>query len=108
MPELSDMVARVDRTLYGDPERVGAYELQGQARLTGWAGGAEAAQGGGGGAWFKLEPTALHVRDRDGVETVVPVTDPQTEALRGMALAAAAIAGLGVALTVAGRIWRAR
>lgn len=107
MPKLQDVAARVNRTLYGDPLQVGGYEMQPQARLTGWAGGMEA-NGGGGGAWLKLEPMALHVRNRDGSETTVAISDPQAAVMRGMAVPAAVVAGLSVVLMIVARIWRAR
>lgn len=108
MPELKDVAARVDRVLYGEPVQVGGYELQTQARLTGWAGGMETDGNGGGGAWLKLTPTALHVRDHDGGEKTVPITDPQAAALRGMAVPAAIVAALSVVLMIVVRLWRAR
>ena len=108
MPELKDAAARVDRVLYGEPLQVDGYELQTQARLTGWAGGMEADGNGGGGAWLKLTPTALHVRDQDGSETTVAISDPQAAAMRGMAVPAALVAGLSVAAMIVVRLWRAR
>lgn len=108
MPELKDAPTRVDRVLYGDPVQVGGYELQTQARLTGWAGGMEADGNGGGGAWLKLKPTALHARDHDGGEKTVLITDPQAAAMRGMAVPAAIVAGLSVVLMIVVRLWRAR
>lgn len=108
MPELKDAATRVDRVLYGEPMQFGGYELQTQARLTGWAGGMEADGNGGGGAWLKLAPTALHVRDQDGGEKTVPITDPQAAAMRGMAVPAAIVAGLSVVLMIVLRLWRAR
>lgn len=108
MPELKDAATRVDRVFYGEPVQVGGYELQTQARLTGWAGGMEADGNGGGGAWLKLTPTALHVRDNDGSETTVSISDPQAAALRGMAVPAAIVAGLSVVLMIVARLWRAR
>ncbi|MCB0001902.1 MAG: hypothetical protein KDI07_10505 [Anaerolineae bacterium] len=108
MPALNDAATRVDRVLYGEPVQIGGYELQAQARLTGWAGGMEADGGGGGGAWLKLTPTAFHVRDHDGGETMVPITDPQAAAMRGMAMPAAIVAVMSVVLMVVVRLWRAR
>lgn len=107
MPELKDVAARVERTLYGDSMQIGGYELQSEARLTGWAGGMETDGNGGGGAWLKLEPTALHVRDQDGSETTVPISDPQAAVMRGMAVPAAVVAGLSVVLIIVARLWRA-
>ena len=108
MPELTDVVRRVDQRFYGDPLHVDGYQLQPEARLTGWAGGMDAPGGGGGGARLKLTPTALHVRDRDGSETTVPISDPQSAVLRGMAVPAAIVAGLSVVLMFVARRWRAR
>ncbi len=108
MSGLKDVATRVNRTLYGNPVQVGGYEVQAQARLTGWAGGMEADGNGGGGAWLKLEPMALHVRDRDGSETTVAISDPQAAAMRGMAWPAAVVAGLSVVLIFVARLWRAR
>lgn len=106
MPELKDVASHVDKTLYGDPVQVAGYEFQSEARLTGWAGGMEAGSGGGGGAWLKLEPVALHVRDRDGSETTVPIFDPQAKAMRGMVVPAVIVAGLSVVLVIVARLWR--
>ena len=86
-----------------------AAEKYGHAQF-GWAGGMDAPGGGngGGGAWLKLEPTALHVRDHDGVETTVLVSDPQAAAMRGMAVPAIAAAGVGVVLMIVARLMRGR
>lgn len=108
MPELTDGMRRIDRTLVGDPIQVAGYDVQPVARLTGRVGSGGQGPGGGGGAWLRLTPTELRVSIRDSAPAIVPITDPQRDALRGMAVPMVATALAGIVLVSVAWIRRAR
>lgn len=108
MSDFQNRVRRVDRTLVGDPIRVAGYDVQPVARLTGRAGGGGQGSGGGGGAWLRLTPTELRVSIRDSAPAIVPISDPQRDALRGMAMQMAATALAGIVLVAVAWIRHAR
>lgn len=108
MPDFQNGVTRIDRTLVGDSLQVGGHRVTPVARLTGRAGGGAQGSGGGGGAWLRLRPTELRVSIRDSAPAIVPITDPQRDALRGMAVQMVATALAGIVLVSVAWIRRAR
>ena len=102
MEEMKNKPGRIDRELMGEPITVGERTIQPVARLRGWAGGADGAQGGGGAAWLSVRPVEVIVREADGSENRVPITDPAAMAVRGVVMPALAVAGVCLAM-IAGR-----
>ncbi len=88
---------RVERTLTGDLVTVEERTLQLVAQVTGWRG----TNGGknGGGARLRLQPVEVVVREGDGSERRVPITDPTRDTTRGIVVAGLLIAALSWLLT---------
>jgi uncharacterized spore protein YtfJ len=98
--EVSMKPGRIDRELIGEPITVGGRTIQPVARLSGWAGGTngDAMRGVGGGAWLKVRPVEVIVREQDGSESRVPIVDPAAVALRGIVTSALVVAGVCTAV----------
>ena len=94
---------RIDWELVGEPILVGSRAVQPVARLNGWVGGNISEQGGGAGAWVRVRPVEVVVREADGAESRVPIVDAEQAALRGMVVPALAVAGLCAAI-IAGKM----
>ena len=103
MPEEKTRPNRIDWELVGEPILVGSRAVQPVARLSGWAGGNMGEQGGGAGAWVRVRPVEVVVREADGAESRVPIVDAEQAALRGMVVPALAVAGLCAAI-IAGKM----
>jgi hypothetical protein len=69
---------------------IGGRTIQPVARVAGWYG----QTGGGAGAWLRIIPVEVIVRESDGTEYRVPVTDPMREAMRGIIFSALLVAGV--------------
>jgi len=91
--------SKIERRLIGDPIAVGKRTIQPVARVTGWCGSREGETGGGAGAWLRVAPVEVVVREGDGTEYRVPITDPTHETVRRMVLATLLIAVLCWLLT---------
>ena len=68
---------RLDWELVGEPIIAGERTIQPVARLSGWAGGNMSEQGGGAGAWVRVRPVEVVVREADGTESRVPIVDAE-------------------------------
>jgi hypothetical protein len=94
---------RIDWELVGEPILAGGRAVQPVARLSGWAGGNMSKQGGGAGAWVRVRPVEVVVREADGAESRVPIIDPGQAAVRGVIIPALAVAGICAAI-IAGKV----
>lgn len=90
---------RVERTLTGDPMTVEERTVQLVARVTGWRGTNGSKSGGGGGARLRIQPVEAVVREGDGSERCVPITDPTRETIRRIVVAGLLIAAFSWLLT---------
>lgn len=86
----------LDRRLALPPLTIGSRTLQPVARLAGWRGGVADNWAG---AWLRVVPVEVIVRERDGSEQRLRLVDGTATALRAM---------IGVALLVALLSWVAR
>ena len=103
MPEEKTRPNRIDWELVGEPIVAGGRAIQPVARLSGWVGGNISEQGGGAGAWVRVRPVEVVVREADGTESRVPIVDAEQAAIRGMVIPALAVAGICAAL-IAGKV----
>jgi len=103
MPEEKTRPNRIEWELIGEPILVGGRAVQPVARLSGWAGGKMSEQGGGAGAWVRVRPVEVVVREVDGTESRVPIVDAGEAAMRGMAMQGLAVAGICAAI-IAGKM----
>jgi len=103
MPEEKTRPNRLDWELVGEPILVGNRAVQPVARLSGWAGGNMSEKGGGAGAWVRVRPVEVVVREADGTESRVPIVDAEQAAIRGMVVPALAVAGICAAI-IAGKL----
>ena len=94
---------RLDWELVGEPILAEGRTIQPVARLSGWAGGNIGEKGGGAGAWVRVRPVEVVVREADGTESRVPIVDAGEAAVRGMAMQGLAVAGICAAL-IAGKM----
>jgi hypothetical protein len=83
---------RVDRPVQGDPIAVGERTVQPVARVSGWRGSNQSTGAAGAGGWLHITPVEVVVREQDGAEQHIPITDETATALRGIVLAALAVA----------------
>jgi hypothetical protein len=88
MAERDPTRTRVDRRLVGEPIPVGERTIQPVAQVSGWYGSGRSETGSGAGAWVRITPVEVIVREGDGDEYSVPITDGTREALRGIFFAA--------------------
>jgi hypothetical protein len=83
---------KIDRRLIGESMMVGERTLQPVARVVGWYGvGADKTRVGAG-AWLRVIPIEVIVRERDGHEYRVPLGNPMRRARRGIVLSALLVA----------------
>jgi len=94
MTDRGPIRAKIERQLTGESIRVGERTIQPVARVTGWHGWGGSETGGGAGAWLRITPIEVHVRESDGNEHRVPVTDSTREAMRGIVWSALLIAAV--------------
>jgi hypothetical protein len=92
MTEQPTRPVKIDRTLVGAEVTVGGHTVQPMARLKGWYAGGSTPTSSGGGAWVRLAPVEVTVREGNGPERHVAVTDPTGMALRGLGVAAVLVA----------------
>ena len=76
------------RTVALPPVVVGERSFRPVARLDGWRGPGR----GGAGAWLRLAPVAVVVREPDGRERRLALADGTRDAVRGIAAAALLVA----------------
>jgi hypothetical protein len=74
------------------PIVVGERSVRPVARVSGWRAERRDPAGGGAGAWLRLAPVAVVVREPDGRERRLALADGTGDALRGLAAAALAVA----------------
>ena len=98
MTERPDKPGRFDRLLTGQQITVGGRTIQPVARLNGQQGGRLQAEGGGFGAWARITPVEVIVRDADGAEQRVATPNATRRAIRGIASAGLAVAGVCLAI----------
>jgi hypothetical protein len=77
------------------------------ARLTGWQGTAGEGRGGLAGVLVRIAPVEVRVREGDGSERSLPITDVTREALRGIFIAGLIVAGVGALIMLVARLKRA-
>ncbi len=111
LAELAKSEERIDQELTGEPVAVQGGMLVPVARLQGkvWRGPAEQPAGGHvsfEAGYARLTPVRAIVTGAKGQEQTVTITDPTSEALRGIGSGAASIAGLCLVLIIAARLWR--
>lgn len=99
--------SKIDRRLEGEPIVVGDVSLRPVARLTGLA-GAGGDRNGGGGGWVTLKPQEVVVRTGGGPEERLALPDPTAMAVRGIAVAAAMVAGAAWLLMILAWLVRSR
>jgi hypothetical protein len=103
MPEEKMKPNRIEWELVGEPILAEGHTIQPVARLSGWAGGNIGEKGGGAGAWVRVRPVEVVVREADGTESRVPIVDAEQVAIRGMVVPALAVAGICAAI-IAGKM----
>jgi uncharacterized spore protein YtfJ len=94
---------KIDQQLAGPQITVGGRTVQPLARLTGQQNSGEPATGGAG-AWVRLSPTAVIVRESDGSERRIAVTDPTGQVMRALIAAAAFVATISALLIAITRL----
>jgi hypothetical protein len=94
MAEQPTRPVKLDRQLVGAEVAVGGHQVQPVARLKGWYAGDSAPTSGGGGAWVRLTPVEVTVREGSEPERHITVTDPTGVALRGLGVAAVLVAAV--------------
>ena len=107
MTERVSPTNEIDRELIGEPLVVGERTLQPVAHLAGWSGAGGNRSGAGAGAWLKLVPVKVIVREGDDGGYDVPIVDETGEAIRGITMGALAVAALCWLLMLIIR-WRAK
>lgn len=85
---------RIEKRIAGQPITVGERTIQPAAQVAGWVGSGGGETGGGAGAWLRVTPVEVVVREGDGTEHRVPITDPTREAMRGIVLSAFLVAAV--------------
>jgi len=103
MPEEKTRPNRIEWELVGEPILAGGRAVQPVARLSGWTGGNMSEQSGGAGAWVRVRPVEVVVREADGAESRVPIVDAGEAAVRGMMMQGLAVAGICAAI-IAGKM----
>lgn len=94
---------KIDQQLAGAQITVGGRTVQPMARLTGQqSSGGPAA--GGAAAWVRLSPIAVLVREPDGSERRIAVTDPTGQVMRALIAAAAFVATISALLIAIARL----
>ncbi len=94
----------IDRQLVGPEITVGGHTVQPMARLKGWYAGGSTPLSSGGGAWVRLTPVEVTVREGNGPERHIAVTDPTGMALRGLGMAAVLMAAVCALLILIARL----
>jgi hypothetical protein len=89
---------RINRLLTGQQITVGGRTIQPVAKLSGQYGGSQTPRGGGFGAWARMTPVEVIVREADGAEQRVATTNATRQAMRGIASAGLAVAGVCLAI----------
>jgi hypothetical protein len=97
MMERPDRPGRIDRLLTGQHITVGGRTIQPVARLNGQFGGGLQAEGGGFGAWVRMTPVEVIVREADGAEQRIATPNATQQALRGIVSAGLAVASVCLA-----------
>lgn len=92
MQHRSRIPTRIKKRIAGQPITVGERTIQPVAQVAGWVGSGGSETGGGAGAWLRVIPIEVAVREADGTERRIPVTDPTREAVRGIVLSALLLA----------------
>jgi uncharacterized spore protein YtfJ len=95
---------RIDRIMVGDPIEAGGHTLEPVALAGGWYGGGDGEQGRGFGALVRIQPVEVRVRDPNGVEHTVSITDPSREATRQLVLSALFVAAVSMLVILVGRV----
>ncbi len=98
MTKRPDKPGRIDRLLTGQQITVGGRTIQPVARLNGQQGGGLQAGGGGFGAWARIAPVEVIVREADGAEHRVATPNATRQAIRGIVSAGLAVAGACLAI----------
>lgn len=96
----------IDRRLTGPEITVGGHTIQPVARMTGQHTSAASGSGNWQRASVRVVPAEVIVRQGDGAEQRVQVTDPTRTALLSMAFTAGAITALCMAIMLIVRIMR--
>jgi hypothetical protein len=95
---------RIDRILAGDSFEVSGHLLEPVAKVGGWYGGTGDERSGGRGAWVRVQPLEMRVKDPDGSEYGVPIADPTDDAVRNMVRMGLIVAAISVVLMLIGSI----
>ncbi len=98
MTEQPDKPGRFDRLLTGQQITVGGRTIQPVAKLSGRYGGSQTPRGGGFGAWARMTPVEVIVREADGAEQRVATPNATRQAIRGIVSAGLAVAGVCLAI----------
>ena len=83
---------RIKQRIAGQPITVGERTIQPVAQVAGWVGSGGNTTGGGAGGWLRITPIEIAVREADGTEQRIPITDPTRETMRGMVLSTLLVA----------------
>ena len=92
MTTAQDRSGLIDITLPGVPISVGERTLQPVAHLRGWRGQGGDGRQGGGGAFVRLRPVAVHITEAGQPDYTIEIGDPTRQPLRVLIGIAAAIA----------------
>jgi len=95
---------KIDQQLAGTLITVGGRTVQPIAQLTGQRGQNSDASSNGTGAWVRLSPIAVLVREPDGSERRIAVTDPTGQVMRALIAAAAFVATISALLIAFARL----
>jgi uncharacterized spore protein YtfJ len=106
MAEDSPTPTRIDRRRVGEAIQVGDRTVQPVARVSGRIGAGGSGTAGGAGGMLTVQPVEVLVREADGAQSTLAIGDPNAQALRGMASAAAAVAVLSGIFMLLARLLR--
>lgn len=95
---------RIDRILAGDSFDVAGYVLEPVAKAAGRYGSGGDERGDGRGAWVRVQPLEMRVRDPGGSEYRVSITDPTDDAVRNMVRMGLIVAAISVVAMLIGSI----
>ena len=98
MTERPDKPGHFDRLLTGQQITVGGRTIQPVARFNGQQGGGLQAEGGGFGAWVRVTPVEVIVREADGAEQRVATPNATQQAMRGIVSAGLAVTSVCLAI----------
>jgi hypothetical protein len=89
---------RIDRRIAGQLIEVGPWTLDPVVRVTGYAGAGGEEQGAGGGAWLKVTPVEVVVRQPGQDDTPIPISPSTPALLRSLLVLSGVVAAVALAI----------